>query len=245
MTTTGAAPPRMIWARLAVDPMAEPLARRLARRSWVTPNRVTSIALGLAVGESVAFAFGQLRLGGALFLARYFFDCVDGMVARHQGSSSARGAALDISADVVGIHLVAAALVWHLAVDDQVSLAAAVGLLAALGVHNWSLSHRKLLAAHAGLGDGGSDHRLDSDVPGLRAWLAWCRRINMAAFPWVLEVEIFVFGLAPLLLWDDALGAVIAAGAIAYAVVAAVNLRRIASITRRLDAARTPRSTDD
>ncbi|CAM3363717.1 CDP-alcohol phosphatidyltransferase family protein [Nocardioides dubius] len=237
-TTTGTAPPRMIWARLAVDPLAEPLSRRLAVRSWVTPNRITLLALALATGAAVCFATGQLRLGGALFLARYFFDCVDGMVARRQGSGSARGAALDISADVVGLHLVAAALCWHLVQAEGLASAGALALLAVLGVHNWSLGHRKLLAASAGRGDGGSDHALRSRVPVLRSWLAWCRRINMAAFPWVLEVEIVVFGLAPLLLPAEALPAVVVAGAVGYALVVAVNLRRIARLTAVLDEAR-------
>lgn len=239
-TTTGTAPPRMIWARLAVDPLAEPLSRRLAVTSWVTPNRITLLALTLAAGAAACFATGNLRIGGALFLARYFFDCVDGMVARRQGTGSARGAALDISADVLGLHLVAAALCWHLVVDEGLWSAGALALLAILGVHNWSLSHRKLLAATAGLGDGGSDHALDSQVPVLRTWLAWCRRINMAAFPWVLEVEIFVFGLAPLLLPSSWLPAVVLAGAAGYAVVVAVNLRRIARLTTELDDAPDP-----
>ncbi|MFS3128108.1 CDP-alcohol phosphatidyltransferase family protein [Nocardioides sp. Bht2] len=235
MTTTGTAPPRMIWARLAVDPVAEPLARKLAVRSWITPNRITVLALALATGAAACFASGQLRVGGALFLARYFFDCVDGMVARRQGTGSARGAALDISADVLGLHLVAAALCWYLVREEGLAIAGALALLAILGVHNWALSHRKYLAAAAGAGDGGSDHALTSRVPVLRSWLAWCRKINMAAFPWVLEVEIAVFGLLPLVLPARWLPVVVVAGAVGYVLVVAVNLRRIARLAAELD----------
>ena len=48
----------------------------------------------------------MFRLGGVLFLLRFFVDCMDGKVARAQGTSSTRGAALDLAADVGGIALV-------------------------------------------------------------------------------------------------------------------------------------------
>lgn len=228
--------PRMIWARLAVDPLAQPLARQLARHRWVSPDRVTLLALTLALGAAVCFATGHFRWGGALFLARYFFDCVDGMVARARGTASARGAALDISVDVVGTHLVAAALVGRLAADGRLGVAGAVLLLALVGIHNWSLAQRKALAHEAGLGEGGFDHRWRRRPPGLRAWLGWTERIGMAAFPWVLEVEIVVFGLAPLLVPGPHLAGAVWFGCAGYAVVSATSLLRIRRIAARLDA---------
>lgn len=227
----------MIWARLAVDPLAVPLSRRLAPLGWVTPNRITGLALACVLLSAGCFVIGQFRWGGALFLARYFFDCLDGMVARRQGTSSARGAALDLTVDVTGVHLSAAALCWGLARHHHLPTSAALGLLAAVGVHNWSLGHRKLLAARAGLGEGGSDHALTSRQPLLRGWLAWCRRRNMAAFPWVLELEIVVFGLGPLLAPVRWLPTLVVAGALGYALVVSVNLWRIVRITGRLDRA--------
>lgn len=237
-STPGTVPPRTIWTRLAVDPAAEPLSRYLSRFTWVTPNRVTLLGLALSLGAMAAFLAHQPRLGGALFLARYFFDCVDGMVARLQDSGSARGAALDIAVDVVGVHLVAFGLCWYLLDTGHLTPLPALLLLAVLGVHNWSLSHRKRLAGPAGRGDGGSDHALSSTLPGVSAWLAWCRSINMAAFPWVLEVEIVVFGLSPLLLPAAWLPAVVVLGIVAYVVVVAVNLRRIAALAGDADRAR-------
>ncbi|WP_110206237.1 CDP-alcohol phosphatidyltransferase family protein [Nocardioides daejeonensis] len=231
MTMTTAGPPRMIWARLAVDPLARPLAHRLAPLPGVTPNRITAMAFGLALGAAACFATGSYRWGGLLFLARYFFDCVDGMVAREQGTGSARGAALDISADVVGTHVVAALLTWRLLTDGHLAPGPALGLLALLGIHNWALGHRKHLAERAGLGDGGFDHRWH--LPGLRAWTAYADRLGMAAFPWVLEVEIIVFGLAPLLLPADLLAWSVWFGCAGYGVVALVTLGRIQRIAAR------------
>ncbi len=231
-STTG--PRRTLWGKFAVDPAAEPLARWLAARSSVTPNRVTALAFGCSLAAAACFATGQLRIGGLLFLLRYFFDCVDGMVARNQHSGSSTGAAYDLTADVVGIHIVAAALAWHLAVEEGLSLAIAIGLLATIGVYNWSLSHRKALAAAAGLGDGGSDHHWRSTVPGLRQWFAYAERTRTTAFPWVLEVEITVLGLGPLLapglmLW------IVPVGIAAYVAFISVNLARTKRITAHLD----------
>lgn len=235
MTSTGAPAPRTIWVRLGVDPLAVPLSRVLAPRACVTPNRVTWVALGCALASAAAFLLGLPRWGGALFLARFFCDCVDGMVARRQGSSSARGAALDLAVDVVGVHLVAASLCWWLVDSGRLAPGGALGLLGVLGVYNWSLDRRKLLAGRLGAGDGGSDHTWHSDLPVLRIWLDWCRRLNMQAFPWVLEVEIGVLGLGPLLAPTQALPALVWAGVAAYLLATAVNLRRIARLALALD----------
>ncbi len=234
MTTTGAPPPRMIWARVAVDPLAEPLSRWLAIRPSVTPNRVTALAACLSLGAAACFASGQVRWGGALFLFRYFFDCVDGMVARHQGSGSQAGAAFDLTSDVVGIHLVAAALGWHLVETGKMSPAVAVGLLAAIGVYNWSLSQRKMLATAAGRGDGGVDHQWHTDLPILRQWVAYAARIRMAAFPWVLEVEIVLLGLGPLLA-PGLLPWIVPAGTAAYVGFGIVNVARTQRLAQGLD----------
>jgi phosphatidylglycerophosphate synthase len=90
------------WTVLAVDPLALPLVRVLARRRWLSPDGVTilSLALGLPVG--LAYALGGragLAVGALLFYASFVLDCVDGKLARVVGVSSARGKALDELAD--------------------------------------------------------------------------------------------------------------------------------------------------
>jgi phosphatidylglycerophosphate synthase len=227
--------PREIWTRLTVDPLADPLARRLARLPGVTPNRVTGVALLLACAAATCFAMGALRVGGALFLLRFFADCLDGKVAREQGSSSAGGAALDITVDVVGITLCAGALSWHLVGAGHLPPAAAIGLLGSLVVYTFVLGHRKHLAALAGVGDGGSDHRWRVTRQPLRWWAETAARLNMSVLPWAVEAEIAAFGLAPLLLPARLVAVALGVALAFYLVANAVNLRRVLLITRLLD----------
>lgn len=238
---------RQMWARLAVDPLADPLARQLARHRAVTPNRITSAALVFGFLAAACFATGQLRLGGALILLRYFTDCLDGKVARVQGTSSARGALYDIASDITCITLAAGALCWRLTVDGHLGSAAALALLGALVVYNWALEHRKHLAEFAGVGNGGAAHVWRPNVPVLGQWVGWCRRINMAIVPWVLEVEMVTFGLAPLLLPPRIVADVVLAASVFYVLAAGVNLHRAWRIAARPSPARPapdPRAPD-
>lgn len=227
--------PRDLWTRLAVDPLADPLARRIAVHAAVTPNRITALAMALGLAAAACFAIGSLRLGGALFLARFFADCLDGKVARLQGSSSARGAFLDIAADVTGVTLAFATLGWHLQVNDQLPTYATPALVSLLVAYNWGLSHRKHLAEQAGLGSGGAGHAWRVSVPVVRSWVELSRRLGMSAVPWSVEAEIGALGLAPLLLGADWVAGVYL-GAIAFYVLAVgVNLRRAWRIAGVLD----------
>ncbi len=227
--------PREIWTRFMVDPLAMPLATWLAKSRLVTPNRVTAVAIACAIGCAACFAVGAFRIGGALFLLRFFVDCMDGKVARTQGTSSTRGAVLDIAADVGGIALVTAALSWTLLRRDDVHELVPVALLGAMLFYNWGLAYRKNLAGALGLGEGGADHTRQVDIPVVRQWVAFCRRLNMSPVPWALEAEIMMLGLAPLLLPSDWLGAGLALGLAFYVVADAVNMRRIWRLARMTD----------
>ncbi len=218
-----------------VDPLAMPLARWLARSRHVTPNRVTAVAIACAFGAAACFAAGQFRVGGFLFLLRFFVDCMDGTVARAQGTSSARGALLDIAADVGGIALVTAALSWTLLRRGEVNELVPVALLGAMLFYNWALAHRKHLAGALGLGEGGVDHTRQVDVPVVRQWVAFCRRLNMSPVPWALEAEIAMLGLVPLLLPSDWIGAGLVVGLCFYLVADAENMRRLWKFARMTD----------
>jgi CDP-diacylglycerol--glycerol-3-phosphate 3-phosphatidyltransferase len=63
------------------------------------PNTLTVVGALVSVSAAVAFARGQFPLAGVLMLAGGFFDLVDGVVARHQGTSSRFGAFLDATLD--------------------------------------------------------------------------------------------------------------------------------------------------
>jgi phosphatidylglycerophosphate synthase len=233
---------REIWTRLTVDPLADPLARVLSRRSWVTPDRVTAVALVLAVASAACFAGGRLRLGGALFLARFFADCVDGKVARAQGSSSARGALLDLAADVSGISLVSVGLGWILLHRGDVPAVVPLAFLASLVYYNWALAYRKQLARQLGRGDGGAEHGAATGRGLVGRWMALCERLHMAPLPWVLEAEITVLGLAPLVATSPAVGRVMLLGVGFYTVANLVNTRRLWLLAGSLDLTDSPSS---
>jgi phosphatidylglycerophosphate synthase len=218
---------REIWTRLVIDPIAAPMGRSLARVPLVTPNRVTAVAALFAVGGAACFATGHLRIGGVLFLVRFLFDVVDGVVARAQGTSSARGAALDVAADVAGVALNFAAISWYLVRTDAMSPALGFGVLAAMCFYNWVLAYRKGLAASLQLGDGGVMGVVHTRVPVLRSWFALSERLNMSPLPWAVEAETVALGLAPLFLPADRVWIGLAVALAFYVVADAVNLRRV------------------
>ena len=231
-----------IWTRFAVDPLATPFARWLARLRLVTPNRITAVAGACAVGAAVAFACGLFRLGGVLFIVRFFLDCLDGKVARAQGTSSTLGGILDLVADIGGIMICIAAISWRLLDDGQVEPAVPLLLLAAVAFYNWVLAARKQLAKQRGLsGDGGSGGRWTTTAPVLRSWVHLSHRLDMSPIPWAIEVEILCLGLLPLLAPDPRWIGIGLWLALAFYVVAdAVNLRRVVGLAGQIDDERTP-----
>ena len=225
--------PRDVWTRLVIDPVADPLARGLARHRWVTPNRVTAVAGVLGVAAAACLATGRLRTGGALFLLRFLADCVDGKVARLQGTSSPRGALFDVATDVVTVGAAYAALAGWSVAHDRASPALAVAMLAALACYGWTLAHRKHLADAAGLGDGGSRLIDRTDLTLLAPWLRLCRRLDMSPVPWAVECETLVLGLLPLAGGPRWVLPGLALALAFYVVASAVNLRRMWRIAGR------------
>jgi phosphatidylglycerophosphate synthase len=76
--------------------VTEPLAARIARYRWVTPNRV-SVAAFVAGGVAAPalISRGHPRAAGVAFYLSDLLDYLDGDVARAQGTMSARGDVLD------------------------------------------------------------------------------------------------------------------------------------------------------
>jgi len=92
------------WTVLAVDPIAVPLAQRLADRRAMTADQATMVSVLLAAPIGLAYASGSrlgLIAGAVLFYLAFLFDCVDGKVARALGTASSRGVMLDELADAV------------------------------------------------------------------------------------------------------------------------------------------------
>ncbi|QYJ04202.1 CDP-alcohol phosphatidyltransferase family protein [Nocardioides panacisoli] len=224
-----------LWTHFAVDPLGQPLARRLAGMGAVTPNRLTAVALTLGVAAAACFATGRLRTGGVLFLLRFFVDCLDGAVARLQGTCSTRGAFFDLGADVIGVTAAYAALGWYLVDAGHLALPWLLVLLGLLGIYNWQLGYRKRLAARAGLGTGGSAHAWSPSWTPLRQWVGYCERHSVSAVPWAVEAEIATLGLAPLLVPTAHLPWAIVVALAFYVVADLLNARRIWRIADHLD----------
>jgi len=70
----------------------------LFRRS-IDPNWLTVIGAVVSLLAAAAFAAGWFAVGGVGILAGGFFDLVDGVVARHHGTSTRFGAFLDSTLD--------------------------------------------------------------------------------------------------------------------------------------------------
>ncbi|MBD0289668.1 MAG: CDP-alcohol phosphatidyltransferase family protein [Thermoleophilia bacterium] len=84
-----------------MDPLALRLLPALSRRSFVTPLRLTLAGAFLSAVSVAAFGGGHLLWGAVLFEAAFFFDCLDGKLARVRRTTSELGAFLDLLLDVV------------------------------------------------------------------------------------------------------------------------------------------------
>ncbi|MBB5870621.1 phosphatidylglycerophosphate synthase [Allocatelliglobosispora scoriae] len=90
------------WTVLLVDPLAGRLTRLFEPYRWVTPNRITIVAFLFGLGAAAAFAFGGARESYPLMIAgaiayhfSFVMDCIDGKIARLNGTGSVFGAWLD------------------------------------------------------------------------------------------------------------------------------------------------------
>lgn len=86
------------WARERTHWIIDPLAGLLSRLH-VHPNTVTILGLMLNIGVGVLFAWGYLRIGGALLFLVAPLDALDGALARLVGQKSDFGAFLDSTFD--------------------------------------------------------------------------------------------------------------------------------------------------
>ncbi|MEV6342274.1 CDP-alcohol phosphatidyltransferase family protein [Actinoplanes sp. NPDC051851] len=101
------------WTVLLVDPLASRLVRLVAPYRWITPNILTLIATVFGVGAMVSFAQGDrlwLIVGGLLFHVSFVVDCMDGKIARLNGTGTVFGQWLDFVLDRVRVFFCALTL---------------------------------------------------------------------------------------------------------------------------------------
>lgn len=135
MTDFGAKKRDYFFTVLAVDPLAIPATRALARTS-VSPDAISWLSILLGVPIVFAFATGErwgLVAGAVLWYVSFLLDCIDGKLARLKGIASERGKRLDSMGDgarrassILGI----VAYLWHTEGEIEAWLAVIFGILA-------------------------------------------------------------------------------------------------------------------
>jgi phosphatidylglycerophosphate synthase len=101
------------WTVLLVDPIASRLVWFVAPYRRITPNVLTSLATVLGLAAAACFAFqdrGWLIAGALLFHLSFVVDCMDGKIARLNGTGSMFGAWFDFMFDRLRVIVCTAAL---------------------------------------------------------------------------------------------------------------------------------------
>ena len=77
---------------------------RLAARTGITPNHITTVRLASGIAAAICFAMGTrewLAIGAAVFLLSMLLDRADGELARQTGQMSDWGYRYDLASDCI------------------------------------------------------------------------------------------------------------------------------------------------
>lgn len=108
--------------------VTQPVVRLLAKTP-VTPNTITVVGTGIAIGAGVLIATGHPFAAGFVVLIGGFFDIIDGALARSTNRSTVFGAILDSTLDRVAEAVVLLGLLVFYAVEESVAGTVVVGLV--------------------------------------------------------------------------------------------------------------------
>jgi CDP-diacylglycerol--glycerol-3-phosphate 3-phosphatidyltransferase len=122
-------------------------------RRHLDPNALTVCGALVSLAAAVTFAFGHFAAAGLLVLLGGFFDLVDGVVARHQGSASRFGAFLDSTLDRFVDMVLLLGICVHFAArgDAGTVLLAGVALIASVLV-SYAKARAELVLPHFDVG---------------------------------------------------------------------------------------------
>jgi phosphatidylglycerophosphate synthase len=101
------------WTVWLVDPLASRLVRLVAPWRWATPNRLTTLAFLIGAGAACCYwraGYAWLVAGAVLFHVSFVLDCMDGKIARLNGTGSVFGSWLDYVLDRLRVLICAVAL---------------------------------------------------------------------------------------------------------------------------------------
>lgn len=137
-------PEHLSYSRPVVQrPWDARLARRLVaplKDSWVTPNHLTTVRLGVGLAAAAAFLPGTYawsNLGALLLILSNFLDHTDGELARMSGKTSRLGHIYDLASDAVVTILLFIAIGVGVGENPAISLQippAVLGLVAGCAV---------------------------------------------------------------------------------------------------------------
>ncbi|MFG1610108.1 CDP-alcohol phosphatidyltransferase family protein [Actinoplanes sp. NPDC049265] len=101
------------WTVLLVDPLAIRLVRLVYPYRWITPNLLSAFAFVLGLGAAACFALQDRwwLVGGALlFHLSFVVDCMDGKIARLNGTGTIFGVWFDFIFDRIRVIICTVAL---------------------------------------------------------------------------------------------------------------------------------------
>ncbi|MEV4636960.1 CDP-alcohol phosphatidyltransferase family protein [Actinoplanes sp. NPDC049548] len=101
------------WTVLLVDPVAARLVRVVSPYRWITPNLLTGLATLFGLVSAACFVMQDrwwLVAGALLFHVSFIVDCMDGKIARLNGTGSLFGAWFDFMFDRLRVFICAVAL---------------------------------------------------------------------------------------------------------------------------------------
>jgi CDP-diacylglycerol--glycerol-3-phosphate 3-phosphatidyltransferase len=115
----------------------------------VNPNLLTVLGAAVSVGAAWAFAEGHLRAGAFVMLAGGFFDLIDGVVARHFGTSTSFGAFLDSTLDrLVDMAIMLGLVMYYGAQGEWVPQVLASVVLVSSIVTSYAKARAELMIPH-------------------------------------------------------------------------------------------------
>lgn len=210
----GAKPLDAWWTVLVVDPVALRVLPFLNGLSFVTPLRLTLVGAALSAASIPAFATERFLVGALLFQAGFFFDCLDGKLARMRGETSTLGAFLDQALDVLIRAGAFVALAWHAFPDSRIApvLVATVVL-----VESWL----RIYPAARPAGDGAS---LPGALGRVRAAMA---RRRLVLLPSTVDFETLSLFVAPLTANLDVIRVALLVAMGGYAFYCLLHVRRL------------------
>jgi phosphatidylglycerophosphate synthase len=129
------------WTVLLVDPLASRLVYLVHPYRWITPNLISVQAFLFGLGAAACFATAEYRwmaLGALLFHLSFVCDCMDGKIARLNGTGSPFGAWLDYILDRIRVMTCAAALfgAQYAVTDNYWYLVVGGGVIFIDGLHH-------------------------------------------------------------------------------------------------------------